>query len=144
MRKRRKDYKNPSIGKKFNKLTIIKALDDGSCDKKSGCRIPLLCKCECGEYTISDRWSVESGHKKMCERCSTNYKNSNVSGDVRKTQKNNTTGYKGIDINNGKFRARYYFKNNVLFSKNYETYEEALAARQAIENVMFKLKKEMK
>ena len=138
MRRYRSDFKMPQIGKKFGKLTVVQILDDDFVENKSGCRIPILCKCECGGFTITDRWAVESGHKTACENCSA-CKGVSVDAYKRATQKNNTTGYRGIDVNGNKYRVRYYFKNKVLFNQKYDTYEEAIAARKAIEIVISKL-----
>lgn len=138
MKKRRNDYKEPPIGKKFGKLTVVQELDESYFDKISSCRIPLLCKCECGGHTITDRWALESGHKTACEYCSPK-RAKPIAASVRAIQKNNTTGYKGIDINNGKFRVRYYYKNQLIFNERYETFEEAVIVRKAIEKCFSKI-----
>lgn len=56
----------------------------------------------------------------------------------RKLSKNNTTGYKGIDIvPNGKYRARIKV-NKKEMSKRFDTLEEAIKWRQSMEETYHK------
>lgn len=45
------------VGKKFNKLTVVRA------SKKSGYSI---CKCDCGNETLAQNYELTRGHKKSC------------------------------------------------------------------------------
>lgn len=128
--KRRKDFK-PIVGTRFHHLTVI--CEDDSGKKQSGCRILYKCLCDCGRYTSADRWALESGHKTRCEECSKTTNREPTAPYNRKTQKNNTSGYRGIDFNCGKWRARFSINNHTYILGKYETLEEAIAARKAAE-----------
>lgn len=128
--KRRKDFK-PLEGVRFHCLTVI--CEDDSGKKQSGCRILYKCLCDCGEYTLADRWALESGHKTRCEKCSNAINRKIIAPQDRKIQKNNTSGCRGVDFNCGKWRARISINNHTYILGKYNTFEEAVAARQAAE-----------
>jgi len=56
-----KKYNENQIGKKYNRLTILKYVGKN----KHGLR-KVLCKCNCGNYTIQVIYSVLYGSVKSC------------------------------------------------------------------------------
>ena len=133
---RRKDFK-PLTNKKYGCLKVIG--EDTSGSVISGCRVLYKCVCSCGRITYADRWALESKHKTRCEYCAKVADREPVSATTRAIQKNNTSGYKGVDFNNGRWRARYYHNNKVILLGSFGTKEEAIAAREAAEAIYRKI-----
>lgn len=52
---------------------------------------------------------------------------------------NNTSGCAGVDLNCGRWRARYSINNKTYIIGKYDTKEEAIAARKAVEFTMSKI-----
>lgn len=52
------------VGKKFNKLTVIKNFGYKKVGKWG--RHKIECQCDCGNIIITDKYKVESGHTKSC------------------------------------------------------------------------------
>ena len=52
---------------------------------------------------------------------------------------NNTSGCTGVDLNSGRWRARYSINNKTYIIGKYDTKEEAIAARKAVEFTMSKI-----
>lgn len=135
--KRRKDF-IPIRGTRYGNLTIIK--EDNSGKRESGCRILYQCLCDCGEYTLADRWALESGHKTRCEKCSGVLNREPTTAQTRAIQINNTSGCSGVDFHCGRWRARYSIDNKTHILGEFNTKEEAIAARKAVESIIHKLK----
>ena len=133
---RRKDF----VALKNKKYGCLKVIgEDTSGRVMSGCRVLYKCVCSCGRITYADRWALESKHKTRCEYCAKVADREPVSATTRAIQKNNTSGYKGVDFNNGRWRARYYHNNQVILLGSFGTKEEAIAAREAAEAIYRKI-----
>ena len=52
---------------------------------------------------------------------------------------NNTSGCAGVDLNCGRWRVRYSINNKTYIIGKYDTKEEAIAARKAVEFTMSKI-----
>lgn len=99
------------VGQKFNSLTLIKNLN--KIDKNNS-KLALF-KCDCGNIKEMVFTQVLNGDITSCS-CKNKGKHSNLAKkEVRNKrlefcknniQKNNKTGYNGISIVNGKYRAR--------------------------------------
>lgn len=134
-------------GQKFGKLTVLKSESCGS-------HRTFLCQCECGNKvsvrgdslksgkTIScgcskrseeKRMQLENG-KKLNDHTSSVFYNGTVS-------KNNTTGFNGISLIKGKYRASVGYKNKIYYlisDSNIEVAKEARKeADEAIKNGTF-------
>ena len=127
---RRKDF-IPLKSKEYGCLKVINVDNSGSV--MSGCRVLYKCVCSCGRITYADRWAMESHHKTRCEYCAGVADREPITADIRAIQKNNTSGYKGVDFNRGKWRARIYYNNKAILLGSFSTKEEAIAARKAAE-----------
>lgn len=133
---RRKDFVTLK-NKKYGCLKVIG--EDTSGNVMSGCRVLYKCVCSCGRETYGDRWALESHHKTRCEYCAGVADRKPILADKRAIQINNTSGYKGVDFNNGKWRARIYFNNKAILLGSFATKEEAIAVRKAAETIICKL-----
>lgn len=122
----------------FGHLKVIKEADPSI--KQSGYRAMYICQCDCGNMTLADRWALESGHKTRCEICSGAINRNSTAPYNRKRQRNNKSGYPGIDFHCGKWRSRIEINRNPITIGEYITISEAIIARKAAEKVLIKLK----
>ena len=127
---KRKDF-IPLSKNKFGHLKVIKMADTKI--KQSGCRTMYECQCDCGNFTFADSWALEHNHKTRCERCSGALNKQPVTPFNRARQRNNTSGYPGVDFHCGKWRARIYFHNKHIHIGIFDTIDVASAARLAYE-----------
>lgn len=136
-------------GQKFGRLTAIKKMDY----KKYG-KTVWLCECDCGELTevtVNDllsgntkscgcikaennRKTIKKATKKSVETNARGYYFNTVACQLNSTiSSNNTTGVRGVDRNQGKYRARIVFKQHCYNLGRFETLEEAAKVRKEAE-----------
>lgn len=98
------------VGKRYNKLTIIKRVDDKPYGNQGRVRAMFLCRCDCGVIKEIDWDSLKRGATVSCG-CHKN----KISGDRFKTHElSNTPEY----ISWKNMKARCYNKSNTSY-KNY-------------------------
>lgn len=140
------------IGKKFERLTVIKKDED----RKNH----WICKCDCGNTVSVLDFYLIHGKTKSCGcyradrarkhlesiRDITNKANKELSIDgtrisalKQKVNANSKTGFKGISkIKDGKYIARIKFRGKDIHLGTYDDIEEAKKARKKAEELYFK------
>lgn len=140
------------IGKKFERLTVIKKDED----RKNH----WICKCDCGNTVSVLDFYLIHGKTKSCGcyradrarkhlesiRDITNKANKELSVDgtrisalKQKVNANSKTGFKGISkIKDGKYIARIKFRGKDIHLGTYDDIEEAKKARKKAEELYFK------
>ncbi len=138
-------------GQRFGKLTAIRRLD-----KKRGSSYLWLCQCDCGNYTETSANALLMGNTTSCgcSRVEAVRKTINTHGKVsdhvhfvdgtcieklenKRLQKNNTSGYTGVQARGDKWVAVITFKKKVYYLGTFETAEAAIAARKQAEEQLF-------
>lgn len=144
MRKRGEDLTN----REFGWLKVL-----GS-EKDSRNHTVWKCQCRCGNIKFVEGKNLRSGAVKSCGcmRKVTGKKikdsldaycveGTYVPGilETRKLNRNNTSGIKGVSYrkDRGKWRAYIKIKRKNIFLGNFDTKEEAIAARKAAEEKWF-------
>ena len=129
----------------FGRLTAKYPLKDR--DRKGG--VVWHCICECGnEVDVPYNWLAHSGMQSCgCQRreheqsLSTYLTHINgTSLDMIKSKKlpsDNTTGYKGVYFQKGKYIAKIVFQQKQYHLGRYDTVEEAAQARKEAEELLF-------
>lgn len=135
----------------FGRLKVIRRTDKVT---KSG-DIVWLCRCECGNYREINGYALRNGitqscgclrrevsrsrmkHDKVLKVQQGNVKNlKQVSGTsliaIKKLRKNNRSGVPGVSFDKKTHRwiARLMFRGKYVLNKSYESFAEAVVARQ--------------
>lgn len=134
------------IGKKYGNLLVLEYAGKRQSAKGYQKEPVMLCKCEkCGNdteiflhklhYGVKEcaecaRKNLKSGQQVLKELYITNGTNLSSITEVRKKNKNNTSGYTGVSYmpSMEKYRANIMFKRKQYYLGTYETPEEANAA----------------
>jgi len=132
-------------GQRFGRLT---ALYPSKRNDKSGSVI-WRCRCDCGNEVDISYNNIVYGNQKSCGCQKKEHDQklrsylTHVAGtsvDILKSKKvptNNTSGCKGVYYIRGKYVAKIVFQKKQYFLGSYERIEEAVAARQRAEKVLF-------
>lgn len=143
------------LGCKFGDLEVIEYLGVIPSSKNAKFSSSMMkCKClKCGSLTEIPLNRLKQGGAKQCKKC--NEKNLQAGNDIskdmcvegtalfaidgrRKTNKNSTTGIKGVSYaKNGKYRAYINFKRKQYHLGVYDTKEEAEQARLNAEKEIY-------
>ncbi len=143
--KKRKGKPKDITGQKFERLTALYMLPKRD---KSG-SVYWHCKCDCGnEIDVSYNNLVHCGmkscgcKKKEHDKALGGYL-TRVGGTMldiinsKKTPCDNTTGHKGVYKVRGKYLAKIVFQKKQYFLGSYESIEDAAAAREEAEELLF-------
>lgn len=134
-------------GKTFESITALYPTEKR--DKKGNVIWHCVCN-DCGnEFDISYNELLYTGRKSCgCQKKQHNetlYNHlTHIAGtsiDMIKSKKlpsNNTTGCKGVYFIKGKYTAKIVFQQKAYYLGNYDNYEDAVAARQAAEDLLMK------
>ena len=131
-------------GQRFGKLTVITRVEERRCGG-----LVWLCKCDCGNTTLSITSNLTSGNSKSCG-CSQieQAKESigNITDEMKqipllhnildgKLRTNNTSGVTGVYFNKsvGRWCARIYSKGKQTYLGCFHSFEEAVKARKDAE-----------
>ncbi|MCW4016032.1 MAG: AP2 domain-containing protein [Candidatus Bathyarchaeota archaeon] len=145
--------KSNIAGQKFGKLTAVKPTSKKSKDKL----IMWECRCDCGNMALVASSSLVFGRTRSCGclRIESEKKNSkrmlevikndilkegtNLSKINAKTNKNNTSGIKGIswDQRGGFWRAEIMFKRKKYYLGSFKRKKDAAIARAKAEQELF-------
>ncbi|MCW6660000.1 AP2 domain-containing protein [Aerococcaceae bacterium NML191292] len=147
------------LGNTFGRLTVIKRVNNVG-------RAEYLCKCSCGNETITKASYILSGRRKSCgclkkenarklmqniqqkglkKVLDASIDGTNINSLNQKISKNNTSGVKGVYLMpNGKYRASISFKRKRIHLGVFDTIEEAKTARLKGEEKYFKPYLDMK
>lgn len=143
LRKERYDL----VGQKFGKLTVIKSETLGS-------HRTFLCKCDCGNEISVRGDSLRRGKTVSCGCAKSSKSKIEALKSGRKLQdhtssvfykgtvsKNNTTGFNGVSLVNGKYRASIGYKNKMYYLISDSDIEIAKTVRreadEAVKNGVF-------
>lgn len=133
------------IGKKFGRLKVIKKTD-----MRKGGNIVWECICECGNKTLVNTSSLNSGNTKSCgclRRDEGNenlregfYDGTRICSFDAKTRKDNTSGYKGVCWNKNlqKWQAEIKLRGKKIYLGVFCKKEDAIKARKEAEEKYFK------
>lgn len=141
-----KNIKN-LVGMKFGRLTVTELTNKRDIN---GCVI-YKCKCECGSYKDVSSRHLLDGNIQSCgclarenvkkvqpiaveKSC---YKNTRPCMLNSKIYSNNTSGYSGVDILHGKWRARIKFQGNEYYLGRFDNIEDAIKTRKEAEEKYF-------
>ena len=132
-------------GKKFERLTALYPLQ-ARCKKRY---VMWHCRCECGNEIDVSYNDLTSSNRKSCG-CRKKEHDEALHGflthvdgtslDILKSKKiptNNTTGYKGVYLINGKYEAKIVFQKKQYHLGKYACPEEAARVRQEAEERLF-------
>ena len=132
-------------GKKFERLTALYPLS-ARCKKRY---VMWRCRCNCGNEVDVSYNDLTSSNRKSCG-CKKKEHDEALRGflthvdgtslDILKSKKiptNNTTGYKGVYLINGKYEAKIVFQKKQYHLGKYERPEEAARVRQEAEETLF-------
>ena len=144
--------KRDLVGMRFGRLEVI-----GLSDKRGqrGERtVPLWeCRCDCGQLTYKATDTLNNSSVSMCAQCSKEYaarRMRDKAGFVDGTQVSrlkrgklssaNSSGARGVyyDRNSGKWRARLRFKGQLMSFGTYDSFDDAVAARNDAEEQYYK------
>lgn len=145
--KRKKDI----AGQRFGKLTAIRQLEE-----KRGSNYLWLCRCDCGREIKTTANALLSGNTKSCGcgRAESMRRTLAQHGTVaehvhlidgtcveklrqQKLQKNNTSGYTGVQARGDKWIAIITFKGKVYYLGSYRKLEDAVRVRRQAEERLF-------
>lgn len=145
--KKRGNHSKDISGQTIGDITALYPKDKR--DKKGN--VIWCCRCEsCGnEFDISynelmytDRKSCGCKRKQHYEKLHSHLTHiAGTSIDIRRSSKlpvNNTTGHKGVYYIKGRYTAKIVFQKKAYYLGSYNTYEEAVIARQAAEQLLVK------
>lgn len=138
-------------GQRFGKLVALHRLEE-----KRGSNYYWLCQCDCGKQTRITANALLSGNTKSCgcgrvqAVLKTNEKYGTVADHVSLIdgtcvekiartglQKNNTSGYTGVQARGNKWIAIITFKKKVYYLGTYTRLEDAVQVRKKAENLLF-------
>lgn len=131
------------IGKKFNHLTLVKNLNKINKDNSK----MALFKCDCGNEKELVFTQVLNGQVRTCG-CKQGYvskskrkkaEKTRIKFYKTKTMSNNTSGYTGISIVNGKYRVRIQKNGKSHHVGYFNNLEDAIKSRKLAEDKYFKL-----
>ena len=123
-------------GMRFGKLTAV-----GAVPGKDGREDYWLCRCDCGNWMVCRREQLKQGHLKKCGFCGekkapADAENGRQRIEGRKLYINNTSGRKGVYKKGmNRWRASIGFHGKVYHLGTFQTYEEAVTARQTAEAI---------
>lgn len=132
-------------GQKIGRLTALYPTEKRSAKGS----VMWHCRCDCGnEVELSHSELMYYGHQSCgCQKKENDQKLktllTHVAGtsvDMIKSQKlpeNNTTGYKGVYLINGKYQAKIVFQKKQYFLGRYANPEDAAKARKEAEVLLF-------
>lgn len=145
--KNRKDI----LGRRFGKLTVT-----GRLDEKKGSNYMWLCRCDCGREIKATANSLLSGNTKSCgcRRVDAIRQTVETHGTVadhvrlvdgtcveklehKGLQRNNTSGYTGVQKRGSRWIALITFKGKVYHLGTYTNIEDAARARRQAEEQLF-------
>lgn len=145
--KRKKDI----AGQRFGKVTPLERLD-----KKRGSNYLWRCRCDCGKEFETTANALLSGSCKSCGcgRVDALYRTMKIHGDVSKwagfvegtclsriersgLQRNNTSGYTGVQARGGRWIAVITFKKKVYYLGSYSDINDAVQVRKRAEERLF-------
>lgn len=148
--RRRKNMKDVT-GQRFGRLTAICRLDE-----KRGTNYLWLCQCDCGKEVRTTVNALLSGNSKSCGcgRVDAMKRNIEKYGTVvdhvrlidgtcvdklerKGLQKNNTSGYTGVQVRGNKWIAIITFKKKVYYLGTYSKLEDAVRVRRQAEERLF-------
>lgn len=124
-------------GRKFGRLTVIKQAPR---DKKG--QVFWQCQCDCGNTTVVHAGHLKNGHTQSCgclskEKLGTGNLIENIDGSKlsswtsKKVGSKSSTGIRGISkLASGRYRAYMQFKGKRVLFEEFDTLEEAIAARK--------------
>ena len=134
------------LGKRFGKLTVVSQTNERT---KKGSVI-WECRCDCGNTVRASSDNLIYGNQRSCgcmkvdtvkeARQNLHF----VDGtciewlEGRKDRVDNTSGRKGVSRRkNGRYLAKIGFQNRQYYLGTYDNMEEAVAARQQAESILF-------
>ena len=132
-------------GRRFERLVALYPI--GRRDKSGS--VIWRCRCDCGGETDVAYNALMYGNQKSCGCQKKEHDRklqsflTHVAGtsvDALKSKKipsDNTTGYKGVYFNKGKYIAKIVFRKKQYFLGAYERIEDAAEARREAEEVLF-------
>lgn len=127
-------------GKRFGNLLVLEPLQERSADRS----IRWKCRCLlCGKEKAIPANQLIKGVQSSCG-CERIQRLQNANGYMEgtslknvfsdKISRNNTSGYKGVFLKNGKWAARIQYKKKIYYLGTYDRLEDAVAARKEAEN----------
>lgn len=133
-------------GKRFGQLTVVSQTDKRSYKGS----VIWVCRCDCGKMVDVPSDELVNGNSRSCgclkaESAGEARQNLHfVDGtciewlETRRERSDNTTGHKGVSRRkNGAYMAKIGFKNRQYYLGTYRTMEEAVAAREEAEAILF-------
>lgn len=126
-------------GKKYGDLTVIKQVVK---DDKKTRGTSWLCKCKCGSEFVTYRSLLAAGDVTKCRKCMAEERRKRIP-QLKKAEKklyvediplyrykdkpyqNNTSGYRGVTLKNGKYIAYIYVKGKMYRKGGFKTAKEA-------------------
>lgn len=141
------------IGRKFEKLEIIGY--SGMREYSGKKRVPfMVCSCVCGTVSEIPLARLKAGQSKQCNKCAE--KNLELGHEFlkidsvsetkitaidgrRATNKNSTTGHKGVSFHGakGKYRAYINFQRKQYWLGYFKNLDDAIAARKEAEKKIY-------
>lgn len=137
---RKRDSANNMVNKIYGFSKVLRILDEVSSD---GATI-AECQClKCGNIFQIQTNSLKKGYESSCGCYKSTQESKNKKGLYNNTHlpnllspklyKTNTTGVRGVQKRNGKYRAMVRFQKKTYYLGTYETLEEAAKARKTAE-----------
>lgn len=139
---RRGSVREDLTGKRFGRLQVLYPAEN-----HRG-RTSWVCRCDCGNLHIATSHDLKAGKTTSCGCLKTeiqqNVKNQlhRIDGtcvewlEKRKHRSDNTSGFRGVCLCRGKFRATIGFKKQRFHIGTYDTFEEAVQARLDAEKLI--------
>ena len=139
-------------GRRFGKLTVLRRLDE-----KIGSSYAWLCQCDCGKtlkVSTNALLSTPGTRSCGCGRVEAVMKTLDTYGTVsehchfvdgtcvekilpQKPQRNNTSGYTGVQVRGNRYIAIITFKRKVYYLGSYTKIEDAVTVRRQAEAHLF-------
>jgi hypothetical protein len=142
----RKERSRNLQGKKFGRLTVLEPMPRRDIDGS----IRWLCRCACGEMRVVSSNKLVTGHTRSCGcMAKESLKNSRtyVNGTCleiiasQKMNKNNTSGYVGINWGKEKRKWQAYisFAGKQYWLGNFDRIKDAVAVREKSEEIRLRI-----
>lgn len=141
-------------GYRYGKLLVLRAVTREEAQEQ-GLKYEndlWLCQCDCGKQCIASKENLRGGNKKSCGCFQEKIRRINMKKAIHFVEGtcveriaypgkplNNTTGHRGVyRRDNNRWRASIGFQGKQYNLGTYSTFEEAVAARKAGENRLYK------